>query len=68
MSLLRFIFPFHFLATLAMFLFIALMVIENDQTARALLLLPVVASWFASKLLFSMDQAEKVKDIIQRNK
>jgi hypothetical protein len=58
----------HFLATLAMFLFIGLMVVENDMAKRGLLLLPVIVCFYAAKLLFTLEQAERVDDIIARYK
>jgi Sec-independent protein secretion pathway component TatC len=58
----------HFIAGLVMFLFIAFIVVENDMAKRALLLLPVVIFYSLSKVLFSMDQAEMVKDILERQK
>lgn len=59
---------FNFLASLAMFFFIALMVVEDGAAARAMLLLPVIICWFAAKVLYSMDQAEAVKDMMRRRK
>jgi len=50
----------HFIAALAMFLFIAFMVVENDQAKRAFLLVPVVICYAASRILFAMDQANMV--------
>lgn len=58
----------HTIAGLAMFLFIAMIVVENDTWARAMLLLPVVICYMLSKVLFSMDQANMVKDIVARQK
>ena len=58
----------HFIAALGMFLFIAFMVVENDETARVFLLLPIVICYALSKILFAMDQANMVKDIVERQK
>lgn len=58
----------QFLVTLAMFLFIGLMVIENDAGRRALLLLPVIICFYAAKMLFTLEQAARVDDIIARYK
>lgn len=58
----------HFLASLAMFAFIAMMVVESDVGTRAMLLLPIVVCYAASRILFSMDQADMVKGILERNK
>lgn len=56
----------QFLATLAMFLFIGLMVVENDAGKRAMLLLPVIISFYAAKMLFTLEQTARVDDIIAR--
>jgi hypothetical protein len=58
----------HTAAGLAMFLFVAMMVVEKDINIRALLLLPIVVCYMLSKVLFSMDQANMVKDIVERQK
>ncbi len=58
----------HFIVGLLMFVFIALMVVENDITVRALLLVPVVICYSLSKILFSMDQAAMVEDMVSRKK
>lgn len=58
----------HFIAALGMFLFIAFMVVENDETARVFLLLPIVICYALSKILFAMDQANMVQDIVERQK
>jgi hypothetical protein len=58
----------HFIAALGMFLFIAFMVVENDQTARVFLLVPIVICYMVSKVLFAMDQANMVQDIVERQK
>ena len=58
----------NIIAALAMFFFIALMVVENDMAARAFLLIPVVILYFLSKILFSIDQANMVQDILERQK
>jgi energy-coupling factor transporter transmembrane protein EcfT len=56
----------QFLATLAMFLFITIMVIQNDITIRAFLLLPVVLSYYLSKLLFVREMQERTDKIIEK--
>jgi len=58
----------QFVATLAMFFFIALMVVQDDAGSRALLLLPVIVSYYVAKLLFSMEQKERVDRIIEKLK
>jgi len=57
-----------FIVSLAMFVFIALMVVSNDITLRALLLVPVVLLFTVSKLLYTMDQSKRVDDVIERYK
>jgi hypothetical protein len=64
----RLIPKFHTIAGLAMFFFVAVMVIENDVAARTMLLLPIVVCFMLSKVLFAMDQANMVKDIVERQK
>ena len=66
--LIQFIPKFHFLAALAMFAFIAMMVVENDVAKRALLLVPIVICFTLSRILFSMDQANMVEDIVARRR
>ncbi len=58
----------HFIAALAMFFFIALMVVTDSTAARALLLLPVVICYAASRILQSIDAANSVQDIVERQK
>ncbi|MBI5227194.1 hypothetical protein HY988_01280 [Candidatus Micrarchaeota archaeon] len=58
----------HFIVALAMFFFIALMVINDDLTQRALLLVPVVICYLISKILFAMDQADMTKNMMERYK
>ena len=57
--ILKTIAKFNFLATLAMFFFVAMMVVEESMEIRAYLLLPVVLFWYLSKMLFTIDQLEK---------
>ncbi|MEW6035559.1 MAG: hypothetical protein AB1529_03020 [Candidatus Micrarchaeota archaeon] len=64
--LLALISKMHFIVGLGMFLFVALMVVEDSLTARALLLLPVVLLFMASKVLFAIDQANSVDDMMRR--
>ena len=63
-----FIYKFHFVFSFAMFLFIALMVVSESQTARALLLLPVVLCYGVAHLLFAADQAQTVGEIMENYK
>jgi len=58
----------HFIAGLAMFLFVALMVVENDMTKRALLLLPVVLFYALSRILQAMDQSAMTQEMLERCK
>jgi hypothetical protein len=58
----------HFIVGLGMFLFVALMVVEESVAARALLTLPVILLYMASKILFAIDQADMAGDIIRRNR
>jgi Sec-independent protein secretion pathway component TatC len=58
----------QFLAALVMFLSIALMVMQNDITTRALLLVPVVLFYYLSKILFAREQQERVDRIIEKVK
>ncbi len=62
------VFKAQFLAALAMFFSIALMVIQNDIAIRALLLLPVVFFYYLSKILFVKEQTERVDRIIEKVK
>jgi hypothetical protein len=64
--LLALISKMHFIVGLGMFLFVGLMVVEDSLTARALLLLPVVLLFMASKVLFAIDQANSVDDMMRR--
>ncbi len=63
-----YIYKFHFLFGLGMFLFIALMVVSPSQTARALLLLPAVLCYGISHIFFAADQAEMVREMMERYK
>ena len=58
----------HFIAGLAMFIFIALMVVENDMTKRALLLLPVVLFYVLSRVLQAADQSAMAGEMMERYK
>jgi hypothetical protein len=42
--------------------------VEKDISIRALLLLPVVVCYMLTKVLYSMDQANMVKDILEKRK
>jgi uncharacterized membrane protein len=61
-------YKYHFIFALAMFFFIALITVSPSQTARALLLLPVVLSYGIAHILFAADQAEMVRDMMERYK
>lgn len=50
---------FNFLATLAMFFFVAMMVVEQSMEIRAFLLLPIVFFWYVAKILYTLDRLEK---------
>ncbi len=54
----------HFVFGLAMFLFVAMMVVEEDLSRRALLLLPIVILDIISKILFSMDQIGRLDGVL----
>jgi hypothetical protein len=56
----------QFLAALAMFFSIALMVVQNDIAIRAFLLVPVIFFYYLSKILFAKEQEERVGKIIQK--
>jgi hypothetical protein len=58
----------QFLATLAMFLTVALMVVQDSIAMRAFLLLPVVFFYYLSKILFAREQQERVDRIIAKIK
>jgi hypothetical protein len=58
----------QFFAVLAMFVSITLMVIQNDFTIRALLLLPVIVFYYTSKLLFAKEQQDRFDKIIEKVK
>jgi hypothetical protein len=61
-------YKFHFVFTLLMFFFVALIVLAPTMTERALLLLPVVLSYGASHILFACDQAEMLEGMMERYK
>jgi len=63
-----FIYKFHFVFALCMFFFIALMAASPSMTARALLLLPIVLCYGISHIFFAADQAEMVRDMMERYK
>lgn len=56
----------HFIVGLGMFLFIALMVVEDSLMMRALLLVPIVLLFWGSKVLFAIDQANMAADMMRR--
>ncbi|MFH1520117.1 MAG: hypothetical protein ABID61_00580 [Candidatus Micrarchaeota archaeon] len=56
----------HFIVGLGMFLFVGLMVVSDDVNARALLLLPIVISFMAAKILHTIDQANEVEGMMWR--
>ncbi len=58
----------HFIVGLGMFLFIALMVVEDSLMMRALLLVPIVLLFWGSKVLFAIDQANMAADMMRRYK
>jgi hypothetical protein len=58
----------HFIVGLGMFVFIGLLVVSDDVTTRALLLLPIVIMFMLSKVLHAIDQANQVEDIMYRYK
>jgi hypothetical protein len=55
----------HFLATLAMFFFIAMMVVEDEMAVRALLLIPVVLVFVLQKIMYSIDQQVSTEKIVK---
>jgi hypothetical protein len=61
-------YKFHFIFALMMFFFVALIVVAESMTARALLLLPVVLCYGASHVLFACDQAEMLDGMMARYK
>ena len=58
----------QFLATLAMFLSITLMVVQSDMTIRAFLLLPVILFYYLSKILFAKELQDKVDKLIEKTR
>jgi len=58
----------HFVFGLVMFLFIAMMVIEDDMARRAMLLLPIIIFDIITKMLYSMDQIDRMDDILEKYK
>ena len=58
----------HFLASLAMFFFIVLMVVNDDIGIRAILLVPVVFFYALSKVMYSIDQKVSTDEIIKKYK
>jgi hypothetical protein len=58
----------HFIIGLTMFLFVALMVVTDDVTVRALLLLPIVITFMIGKVLHAIDQANEVEMMMFRYK
>jgi len=67
-TLKKMLFKLHFIAGLAMLFFVVLMVLEDDQTVRALLLVPVAVLYTASRILLSADNAATTSEIIERYK
>lgn len=61
-------YKFHFIFALGMFLFIALAVMSESKTTRALLLLPIVLSYGIAHILYAADQAEMVKGMMKNYK
>jgi hypothetical protein len=62
------VFRAQFIATLAMFLSITLMVVQGDMTIRAFLLLPVILFYYLSKILFAKELQDKVDKLIEKAK
>ena len=62
------LYKLHFVFTLLMFLFVALIVLSQSMAARAILLLPLVLSFGASHILFACDQAEMLDGMMERYK
>ena len=58
----------HFLASLAMFFFIVLIVVNEDIAIRAFLLVPVVFLYALSKVMYSIDQKASTDEIIKKYK
>jgi hypothetical protein len=58
----------HLLATLAMFFFIAMMVVEGEMRIRALLLIPVVLLFMLTKVMYSIDQKVSTDKIVKHYK
>lgn len=58
----------HFIFALVMFFFVALMVVEDDLARRAFLLLPIIALDIISKVLFSLDQIDRLDTVLERYK
>lgn len=58
----------HFLAALGMFFFIAMMVVSDEISVRAFLLLPVVLLFILSKVMYSIDQKTSTERIIKHYK
>lgn len=58
----------HFVFGLVMFLFIAMMVIEDDMARRAMLLLPIIIFDIITKMLYSMDQIDRMDDLVEKYK
>jgi hypothetical protein len=58
----------HFGASLAMFFFIAMMVVEDEMAVRALLLVPVVLLFMLTKVMYSIDQQVSTEKIVKHYK
>ena|GEM_PF-2429148 len=58
----------HFVFGLVMFFFVALMVVEDDLARRAFLLLPIITLDILSKILFSLDQIDRLDSVLERYK
>ena len=56
----------HFVFSLVMFLFIALMVVEDELPKRAMLLLPIIFFDIISKVLFSLDQIDRLDIVLDK--
>jgi len=58
----------HFIFSFAMFIFIALMVIQKDQTIRALLLVPTISSFLAYQIFYGLELSSIVSRKIKEMK
>ena len=66
MSVLSVLVRMHFVFGLIMFLFVALIVVEDDMQKRALMLVPVIITDLVAKVMYSLDQIERLEIVLEK--